>query len=436
MHAAVVELDPLADPVRARADDHDPRLLGGRQRLVLLAPGRVVVVRARLDLARAGVDATVGGPDPLRVAHLPHVVAARAPRRADRVVAPAGPLRPQDVARGELAARMGELLLEPRMDALGDVVERPPRGRRAGVELARAERLQERLGERPADSHRLADRLHLRAERRVGAGELLEREARELDDDVVERGLEARRRRLREVVRDLVERVADRELRRDLRNWIARCLRGERGRPRDARVHLDHPDLAGLAAARELDVRAARLDADGADDRGRGIAELLVGLVGERHLRRHRDRVAGVDAHRVEVLDRADDDDVVVQVADHLELELVPAANGLLHEHLGDRALAETALDRGTELGLGLGEAAAVAAEREGGTDDGGRRDLAELVERRHDLRARGQEAAALDRVAELARGPRRGGSRRAARRSARRRARRGRPPGRARSRD
>jgi hypothetical protein len=77
------------------------------------------------------------------------------------------------------------------------------------VQLARAFRLAVGLDERAADAHRLADGLHLRAERRVGARELLEREARELDDDVVERRLEARRCRPGQVVRDLVERVAD-----------------------------------------------------------------------------------------------------------------------------------------------------------------------------------------------------------------------------------
>ena len=74
--------------------------------------------------------------------------------------------------------------------------------------------------------------------------------------------------------------------------------------------------------------------------------------------------------HRVEVLDRADDHDVVVQVADHLELELVPAADGLLDEHLGDRALAQAPLDDRPQLRLRLGEAAAVAAERERRAND------------------------------------------------------------------
>ena len=209
------------------------------------------------------------------------------------------------------------------------------------VELAleSALRLHERLDECAPDTHRLADGLHLRAERRVRARELLEREARDLDDDVVERRLEAGRRRAREVVRDLVQCVADRELRRDLRDRVARRLRRERRRARHARVHLDHADVAVLAVSRELDVRAARVDADSAHDRDRAVAQLLVGLVAERHLRRDRHRVACVHAHRVEVLDRADDHDVVGAVADDLELELVPAAHRLLDEHLRDRRL-------------------------------------------------------------------------------------------------
>src|SRR5713101_6728431 len=50
--------------------------------------------------------------------------------------------------------------------------------------------------------------------------------------------------------------------------------------------------------------------------------------------------IARVHAHRVEVLDRADDDDVVLGVAHHLELELLPAGDRLLDEDLvGGRRL-------------------------------------------------------------------------------------------------
>jgi hypothetical protein len=55
VHAGVVELDPLADPVRARAEDHDLATVARRD-LGLLVVARVVVRRERRELPRAGVD--------------------------------------------------------------------------------------------------------------------------------------------------------------------------------------------------------------------------------------------------------------------------------------------------------------------------------------------------------------------------------------------
>ena len=360
MHAAVVELDALADAVRARAEDHDALGRAGRRLLVALAPGRVEVVRAGCDLAGARIDPAEHG-------------------------------RRRYLARF-LGCQRRELALEERVQSVGLPLE---------VAFEAALRLDERLEERPTDPHRLAHRLHLGAERRVGAGELLEREARDLHDHVVERRLEARRGRPGQVVRDLVERVADRELRRHLRDWIAGRLGRERRRPRDAGVHLDHPQLTRHAAARELDVRTAGVDADRADDADRRVAQLLVRIVAERHLRRDGDRVTGVDAHRIEVLDRADDHDVVGSVAHDLELELVPAAHRLLDEHLRDRRLGQAAQDLAVQLLGRVGEAAAVTAERERRADDGGQRDPVQIVARGDDARRRHLEAAAFDRLLE-----------------------------------
>jgi len=368
--AAVVELDALSDAVRAGADDHHPRPSALGRPLLALTPGRVGVARARLDLARARVDTAKHRNDALLQPPPPDLDGGDFQLAGDRLVTPAGPLGGEEIARAERLDRALELLPEPRMHGLGELERPGPRRRGAGLELARAERLEVRLRERPADAHRLADRLHLGAERVVGSRELLEGEARELDDDVVQRRLEARRRRLRQVVRDLVQRVPDGELGRDLRDRVAGRLRGERRRAGDAGVHLDHAHLARLAIPGELDVRAARLHSDGADDRGCGVAELLVGLVGERHLRCDGDRVSRVDAHGVQVLDRADDHDVVHPVTDHLELELVPTPHRLLDEDLADRGLREPSLHLRVQRRTVLREAAPVPSERERGPDD------------------------------------------------------------------
>ena len=102
-------------------------------------------------------------------------------------------------------------------------------------------------------------------------------------------------------------------------------------------------------------------------------------------------------AHRIEVLDRADDHDVVEPVADDLELELVPAAHRLLDEHLADRALAQPPLDVRAQFVLVLREPAAVAAERERRPHDCGRRDPMQLLGARNRLRLRNAETGTLD---------------------------------------
>ena len=77
------------------------------------------------------------------------------------------------------------------------------------------------------------------------------------------------------------------------------------------------------------------------------------------------DRIAGMHAHRIEVLDRADDDAVVALVAHHLHLEFFPAQHRFLDQHLAGRRGVDAALDDLDELGLVVGDAAAGAAERE-----------------------------------------------------------------------
>ena len=191
--------------------------------------------------------------------------------------------------------------------------------------LQPAQRLLERLLERPPDGHRLAHALHLRRQDGIGLGKFLEGESRDLGDHVVDRRLEAGHRLAGDVVGQLVQPVADRQLGGDLGDGEARGLRGQGAGAAHARVHLDDHHAAVRRVDGELDVRPARLHADLAHHGDRGVAHPLVFLVGQRLGGGHGDRIAGVHAHRVEVLDRADDDDVVVGVAHHLHFELLPA---------------------------------------------------------------------------------------------------------------
>ena len=191
--AAVVELDALPDAVRSRAEDHDRGLVPTRP-LVLLAPGRVEVVRGRVDLAAARVDAPVRGPDAARVARAAHVVAGR-PQAAPIESSP----HPARFARGcpdpQLALRRLELPTNHgcRPSGRSSMVAQ---GRRPGSSSREPNALRNAsVKVRRSPSPRRRTSSASRASRpRPGT---FEREARELDDDVVERRLEARRRRLR-----------------------------------------------------------------------------------------------------------------------------------------------------------------------------------------------------------------------------------------------
>ena len=88
-------------------------------------------------------------------------------------------------------------------------------------------------------------------------------------------------------------------------------------------------------------------------------------LVRERLDRRDDDRVAGVDAQRVDVLHRAHRDARVVGIAHDLVLDLLPAHEAALDHDLADRAGTQTCPHAFPVLGLGLDDAAAGPAEGE-----------------------------------------------------------------------
>ena len=264
----------------------------------------------------------------------------------------------------------------------------------------------EGLLEGPADGHGLAHRLHRRRQHVVGLREFLEGPARDLDDAVVDRRLERGVGLAGDVVSDLVEGVADGELGGDLGDREAGGLGGQGRGARHAGVHLDHHQFAVGRVDRELDVGAAGLDADLADDGDGRIAHLLVLAVGQGLGRGDGDGVAGVDAHGIHVLDRADDDDVVVLVAHDLELELLPAEQAALEHDLGGHRQVEPGAAEVLQLLAVVGDAAAGAAEGEARADDdrkadgvGGRHRRLEGVD---DGRFRHLEADGLHRRPEL----------------------------------
>ncbi len=274
-------------------------------------------------------------------------------------------------------ARLPEFALENRLDVVVGGAFGQHFIQTVHADLEPAECLLEGLAEGTPDGHDLTHRLHLRGQPVVGIGKLLEGEAWNLRDHVVNAGLEGGGRPpTRDLVVEFVERITDGELGRDARDREARRLRGECRGTRHARVHLDDDHLAVRGVDRELHVGAAGVDTDLAQHRGRGVAHDLVFLVGQRLRGCDGDRIAGVNAHRVEVLDRADDDDVVGPVTHHFHLVLLPAEHRLFEEHFRSARKVEPALHDGVEVFGVVGDAATAATHREGRADDAGETDV------------------------------------------------------------
>ena len=250
--------------------------------------------------------------------------------------------------------------------APGEVLGKRPH---AGL-LQTAQCLVESRPKRPIDGHDLAGRLHLAAEGPVRARELVEREARQLDHDIVKCGLEGGDRRAGHDVRDLGEPAADRDLCCDAGDRVARRLRCQGGAPTDARIDLDDGVLGRVRREGELDV-AATLHAQCPDDRQGCAPQALVDGVGQRLDRRDDDRVAGVDAERIDVLHGADRDARVIGVAHDLVLDLLPADQALLDHDLADRARPQAGPDALAVGRLGLDDATPRAAKGERRADDG-----------------------------------------------------------------
>jgi hypothetical protein len=90
------------------------------------------------------------------------------------------------------------------------------------------------------------------------------------------------------------------------------------------------------------------------------------------------DGVAGVDAHGIEVLDGADDHEVVGPVPHHLQLVFLPAGDRFLDQDLVHGREVQPAGDRLLELLRVVGDPPARPAQREGRPDHGGQPRLLE----------------------------------------------------------
>src|SRR5690554_1165433 len=372
MHAAVIKLDALADAVGPAPQHHDLAPLG-HLRLALLLVGGVEIGGIRGELGGTGINPLVDRTNAGFLPRAPELLLGNPQQFGQPRIREALALEPEQLLRGKLGERalcyrllkldqFFELHQEPGVDlgqakdllhahtgthGIGDI-ENTLGTRRLQLTLDQSHvfrceisdyRIEpvitgfeptqgflQRLLESTANSHYLAHRLHLGSQTIVGLGEFLEGEARNLGDDVVDGGLErGRGTPTGNVVLQLIQGIAHRQLGGDLGDGETGSLGSQCRRARHPRVHLDDHHAPGLRVNTELYVGTTRFDTDLAQHRKRCVTHDLVLFVGQRLRRRYGDGIPRMHAHRVKVFDRANDDAVVVLVTNDLHLVLLPA---------------------------------------------------------------------------------------------------------------
>ena len=198
------------------------------------------------------------------------------------------------------------------------------------------------LLKRFADRHNLAHRLHRRADLTRYACKLREVPTRDLADQVIQFGSLICRVGCTHLA-NLVERIAQRQLRSHKCQRVTRSLRCQSRRTAQTSIDLDHAVVVRVRVERILNVAFAH-DTDVADNLHRQFLQHLQLTLVERAGGSYHDRLAGVDTQRVEVLHTCNGEAVVVAVADNLELDLLPTFERFLDQNLlrvGERAFAQ-----------------------------------------------------------------------------------------------
>ena len=437
MTAAVVKLDPLTDPVwTATQNNHFLAVawagfafhVAHRRRFV----GRIHVGGLRLELGGAGVDAFEHGLDAKVLAGTAHVGLGPAGQDCQAGIGEAQHLQGaqtffghrQTISAHDLFGlnNLADAVQEPRIKR-GDVLnlgvgqtvthclsdgaqtvrclfaKRLDHGnlfRRAGdfdlvktgqTRFHRSQRFLQTFVDGAADRHCFTHGFHRGGQVGFGAGEFLKGEFRDLGDNIVDGRLERGRGHLGDVIVQLIQRVANGQLGRDFCNREAGRLGGQRRGTRHPRVHFDHNHPAVCGVHRPLHVGATGFHANLAQNVDRVGPHDLVFFVGQRQRRGHGDRITCVDAHRVNVFDRADNDGVVGFVAHNLHLVFFPAQQAFVDEDLVHRRGIHAGAAEVDVIFAVIGYATAGAAKGEGGADDGGQANLVQLFQRLRNTR-------------------------------------------------
>ena len=391
MYTAVVEFDTLTDTVRAAAEHHDFFTVGRRIRFALFFISGVHVSGVGGELCRTGIHALINRVQVILVAQLADFCFTHAREFCQTRIGKAFAFQlAQEFSvqasdahfryflfqthqffnlYQEPAVNVGQvkdaIYRQARTESIGDVpdtlcacifqfaadfsqrfrvVETDFRVEASCAHFQAAQRFLQGFLLRATNRHHFANRFHLSGQTVVSTGEFLEVEARNFSNHIVDGRLEGGRSTpTGDVVHQLVEGVTHRQFRRHFGNRETSGFRRQRRGARHAWVHFDNNQATVFRVHRKLDVGTTGFNADFTQHRHRGVTHDLIFFVGQRLGWRDSDGVTGVDAHRIKVFDRADDDAVVVFITHHFHLVLFPADQRLINQQLFSRREIQTA---------------------------------------------------------------------------------------------
>ena len=182
------------------------------------------------------------------------------------------------------------------------------------------------------DTHNLANGAHLGTQLILHALELFKSPARELNYDIISvRNIAIQCAVLS--TGDLVQCQAGRQHSGNQRNGEAGCLGSQCGGTGSTRVYLNDDVAICLRIMGPLYIGSADNLNSLYDLIGLLLKTLLYMLRNGQH-RRGTEGISGMNAQGIDILNKAYGDDVIFAVADYLQLQLLPAENGLLHQDL------------------------------------------------------------------------------------------------------
>ena len=230
-----------------------------------------------------------------------------------------------------------------------------------------SETLLDSIFECATNSHYFTYGLHGTTQLAVHAAELTQVPARNLTNNIVQRRFEEGRGRLCHRVFQFKQSVSKTKFGRHECQRITGSLGSQSGRAAKPRIDLDDTIVFRFGVKSILYVTLAH-NTQMAYDTNSQRTEFMIFGVGKCLRRSNDDRLAGMNAQRVEILHIADRDTVVISVAHHFVFYLFPALERFLYQYL--RRERECFLHHRIQFLLVIAKTGTESSQSIGSTDD------------------------------------------------------------------